>query len=170
MQRKLLLLIPLVLFVALAFGLVHALAKDDLAARPLEAEKTVLPLLTGGAVKGVARFSNADLAGRYVLINVFASWCQPCLAEWPILKELSASVPVYGIVFFDKPDAVEKWLAEHGNPFKGVLIDEKGKLGVELGIKGVPETLLLSPNGSISYRKAGQLTMTDVKTIEKRIR
>lgn len=116
-----------------------------------------LPALQGAGVPG---FSSDDLvAGKVVLVNVFASWCIPCRAEHPLIMALAAdpSIEIYGINYRDKPLDAVRWLAELGNPYKRIGADERGRVGIDWGVYGVPETFVVDRKGKIRYRQVGPL-------------
>ncbi len=117
----------------------------------------ILPALEGAGVPG---FSSADLAsGEVVLVNVFASWCFPCRVEHPLLMRLAEdpSIQIYGINYRDKPLDAVRWLAELGNPYKRIGADERGRVGIDWGVYGVPETFIIDREGRIRYRHVGPL-------------
>ena len=95
-----------------------------------------------------------------VVINFFASWCAPCRLEHPVLKALAAknNIPVFAIAYRDQKPDTEKFLKELGNPFTMVLFDYKGRVGIDWGLSGVPETFVVDQQGIIRYRFAGMLT------------
>ncbi len=114
--------------------------------------------------------STADLTaeGGVVLVNVFASWCIPCLAEHPQLMALNESgiAPVYGINKKDKPADARDWLTENGNPYTRIGADTDGRASIEWGVYGVPETFILDKTGRIRYRHVGPVMPRDMeKTI-----
>ena len=104
--------------------------------------------------------SDVDLQGHISLVNVFASWCVPCRAEHPLLMEWSktSDVPIYGINYKDPPDQAEAWLNELGNPYTRIGADIDGRAAIEWGVYGIPETYVISANGTIAYRYVGPLT------------
>ncbi len=95
--------------------------------------------------------------GKPFVLNVWASWCVNCRAEHQFLVRLSETVPIYGINYRDKPEAARRWLEQTGNPYRSVLNDEQGKLALELGVYGTPETLLFSSDGILLARYTGAL-------------
>ncbi len=106
-------------------------------------------------------FAAADLAAnaRPVLINFFASWCVPCVAEHPQLMTLSRQgVPVWGVAYKDKAADALGFLARHGNPYARLAADEPGRVAIDWGVYGVPESYLLDREGRIRWRWAGPLT------------
>lgn len=95
-----------------------------------------------------------------VIVNLWASWCTPCLAEHPRLMELSKRYPgrVHGLLFEDTAQNGRAFLDRHGNPFTSVAMDPTGQGGLEFGLTGVPETFVIAPGGEIILHLRGQLT------------
>ena len=102
----------------------------------------------------------ADLDAPGVkLVNFFASWCGPCRAEHPILMDLAAEgVPVIGINYKDKSADAARWLKELGNPYAAIGHDEPGRVGIEWGVYGVPETFVVDRDGRIRFKQVGPIT------------
>jgi len=105
-------------------------------------------------------FARSDFAGQVVLVNFFASWCLPCKAEHPLLTRLAASagVSLYGIDYKDKPPDAERFLGQYGSPFHAVGVDPEGRLAIDFGVTGVPETFLIDKTGKIRFHRALPLT------------
>lgn len=152
--------LPLLLFVLVLVFLGVGLERDPrhipspLVGKPLPA--FTLPAL-GDAATNV---SNATLAGRPFLLNVWASWCLACRDEHPLLVEFAArsSTPLIGLNYKDEAPAAQAWLERHGNPYRLSIADPEGRLGLDLGVYGVPETFLVDANGIIRYKHTGPLT------------
>ena len=109
-----------------------------------------------------------DLAAEEpILVNLWASWCVPCIVEHPLLVELSADYPgrVHGLVFDDTEENAQKFLAERGNPFASVAMDPDGQGSLAFGHLGVPETFIIAPGGVITYHHDGQLTPADLEVL-----
>lgn len=92
------------------------------------------------------------------VINLFASWCAPCIAELPVLEQLNDHVPVYGIAFKDSPEELKAWLKEHGNPYKEIGIDKGLTFMWDLGITAVPTTILFDASQKMVYVHQGAVT------------
>ena len=104
---------------------------------------------------------NPDLwLGRVAVINIFASWCEPCAVEQPALMKLAATgkVAIYGVAWKDKEDNVVQWLAKRGNPYQTVGLDQAGKSTIAFGLSGVPETYVIAPDGTVTYNYHAPLT------------
>jgi cytochrome c biogenesis protein CcmG, thiol:disulfide interchange protein DsbE len=104
--------------------------------------------------------SSEDLRGRVWLLNVWASWCVACREEHALLLEFSknALVPIYGLDYKDERLAGLRWLGQFGNPYAVTLSDPEGKVGIDFGVYGVPETFLIDKNGTIRYKQIGPIT------------
>jgi len=147
--------IPLVIFMGFAVLLFSRLGKDSTELPSARLGKPVpafsLPSLLDGRM-----LSNADLRGKPLLLNVWASWCPSCRQEHPALLKLAQSgVPVWGLNYKDDPADAQGWLAELGNPFVQIIADREGNLGLDLGVYGAPETYLLDGDGQVRYRFVG---------------
>ena len=101
-----------------------------------------------------------DLRGKVWLLNVWASWCVACLQEHPVLVDFSRSglVPIYGLNYKDKPDAATAWLGKNGNPYTLSIVDADGRVGIDYGVYGVPETFVIDQQGVIRYKQIGPVT------------
>ena len=110
---------------------------------------------------GVPAFGSAELRNLSgpVLVNFWASWCVPCIIEHPQLMRLQRDgVPVFGIAYKDRPADSLRFLRQHGNPFRMLAKDEPGRVAIDWGVYGVPETYLLDRQGLIRWRFAGPIT------------
>jgi cytochrome c biogenesis protein CcmG/thiol:disulfide interchange protein DsbE len=112
-------------------------------------------------VKGrMLGLSSADLKGEVLLVNVFASWCVPCRAEHPLFVQLNADgvVPIHGINYKDRPEDAARWLNTLGDPYTRTGADLDGRVSIEWGVYGVPETFVISKDGRIAHKHIGPLT------------
>ena len=107
-----------------------------------------------------ARFSPKSWEGKVVIVNIFASWCEPCKLEQPVLMGLSkqAKIPLYGISWKDKPANTMKFLARDGNPYTLVAVDENGDVTLPFSMTGVPETFVIGKDGMVRYHTSAALT------------
>jgi cytochrome c biogenesis protein CcmG/thiol:disulfide interchange protein DsbE len=162
--RRLFYLIPVIVFAAVGIGLAVGLTRDPgtlpsvLIDRPVPTFE--LPALEGRA----DGLTSEDLKGQVSLVNVFASWCVPCRVEHPVLMKLAESgVAIYGINYKDPPDQAAAWLAELGDPFEKIGADRNGRVGIEWGVYGVPETFVVDAEGRIRYRHVGPIQPRDLE-------
>lgn len=104
-------------------------------------------------------FSPSDLAGQVWLLNVWASWCSGCREEHPVLMRMAqaGTVPIYGMDYKDTRDEALTWLRRHGNPYSLTAVDEAGRIGIDYGVYGVPETYVIDKQGVIRYKQIGPL-------------
>ena len=110
--------------------------------------------------------ATADLSAPGVkLVNVFASWCVPCRVEHPQIEALAArGIPVHGLNYKDAPGDAERFLAELGDPYARVGRDEAGRVGIEWGVYGVPETFVIDGEGKIVHKHVGPIQADDLET------
>lgn len=110
--------------------------------------------------EGAAGFASFDLqAGEVTIVNVWASWCVPCRAEHPILMDIQGRgiAPIYGLNYKDPSAAAKKFLDMLGDPFDLIGADRQGRVGIDWGVYGVPETFVVDGNGTIRYKQIGPL-------------
>ncbi len=112
--------------------------------------------------------SSKDNLGKVWLLNVWASWCDSCREEHPLLVELSKSgiVPIYGLNYKDKPELALQWLGQYGDPYTVSVVDPEGRIGIDYGVYGVPETYVIDKNGVIRHKQIGPVT---IESLEKKI-
>jgi len=104
-------------------------------------------------------FTRDDLLGRPLLVNFWASWCAACRVEHPLLMELSRrGIEIVGIDYKDSDAEGLRWLQRHGNPYRSIVADPEGRMGLDWGVYGVPETFVLDAQGMIVYKQIGPLT------------
>jgi cytochrome c biogenesis protein CcmG/thiol:disulfide interchange protein DsbE len=153
-------LVPLTVFGGLLLALGWGLTSDPQnIPSPLVGKK--VPSFELPAVKGrTLGLSNTDLMGTVSLVNVFASWCTACELEHPFLMDLAATgtVPIHGLNYKDRPDDAAAWLNKRGDPYTRTGADVSGRVGIDWGVYGVPETFVIGPEGHIAYKHVGPLT------------
>jgi cytochrome c biogenesis protein CcmG/thiol:disulfide interchange protein DsbE len=120
-----------------------------------------LPLLNAPG----KRFSEKDMLGQVWIMNVWASWCPPCLAEHPVVTQLARSglAPLVGLNYKDERKDALPWLARNGNPYQLIAFDADGRIGIDYGVYGVPETYIIDRKGIIRYKHIGPLTADVVR-------
>lgn len=120
-----------------------------------------LPALTGTTLDGTP-WSSATLAGKPALINVWASWCRPCVAEHPLLldaaRQHAGELQVVGVLYQDTADGAAAFLAHYGDGGWPDVDDASGRIAVSLGVTGPPETFFVDANGVVRYRHVGPLS------------
>lgn len=162
--RRLLVLLPLILFLGLAaIFFMQLVSGRDASTVPSaligqKAPETTLPPLEG---VDLPPFDTKALAGKVTLVNVFASWCAPCRVEHPLLLELSGDkrFDIAGLNYKDEAENARRFLGELGNPYSAIGVDEKGRAAINWGVYGVPETFLVGKDGTILYKHVGPLTL-----------
>jgi len=109
-------------------------------------------------------WSPEKMRGQVWLLNVWASWCAPCLVEHPELLKLARAktLPLIGFNYKDEPGAAVAWLDKHGNPYTTIVADRNGRAAFDYGVYGVPETFLIDRNGTIRYKHVGPLTVDEI--------
>jgi cytochrome c biogenesis protein CcmG/thiol:disulfide interchange protein DsbE len=107
-----------------------------------------------------------DMKGKVWVLNVWASWCTPCREEHPLVIALARSkrVPIYGLNYKDQGAAATRWLQQLGNPYAATLVDADGRVGIDFGVYGVPETFVIDGQGIVRYKHIGPLTADAVRT------
>jgi cytochrome c biogenesis protein CcmG/thiol:disulfide interchange protein DsbE len=109
---------------------------------------------------------NEDMLGKVWMLNVWASWCVACRQEHPLLVEFARSkqLPIYGLNYKDDRLAGLRWLANFGNPYDASLFDQDGRVGIDFGVYGVPETFIIDKQGIIQFKQIGPLTPEVLRT------
>jgi cytochrome c biogenesis protein CcmG/thiol:disulfide interchange protein DsbE len=164
-MRKALFLLPVVLFMALAGYFVLALRPDrDPNFLPSAMIDKPAPAFDLASLNGGTNVSVAGLKGQVVVLNFFASWCVPCRLEHPILMRLASKehLPLYGIAYKDRVDASRQILSQLGDPYRRIGVDADGRVGLDFGVYGVPETYVIDRSGQIRKRFVGPLTAETV--------
>jgi cytochrome c biogenesis protein CcmG/thiol:disulfide interchange protein DsbE len=169
-----LLLLPLVLFLALAGLFFFRLGTDDPSKIPSAligqpAPQTDLPPLEGLARDGkpVPGLSTDSFEGTVTLVNVWASWCVPCHDEIPFLAQLSkdSRIRLVGINYKDHADNARRFLNRYGNPFAATGTDDRGRAAIDWGVYGVPETFLIGRDGRIAYKLIGPINADNLARV-----
>ena len=176
-RRRLLVLLPLAIFLALAALFFFRLGSGDpsripsaLIGRPApDTNLAPLPGLNARDGTPLPGLSAADFKGAVTLVNVWASWCVPCHDEAPLLDALSADkrIRIVGINYKDQPDNARRFLGRYGNPFAAAGTDGNGRASMEWGVYGVPETFIVGRDGNIAYKRVGPITEANLDRVLK---
>jgi len=166
-RRRLLVLLPLAVFLALAALFLFRLGAGDPSKLPSALIGRPVPDTPLPAVEGLLRdgkpvpgITNADFKGAVSLVNVWASWCVPCHDEAPLLTKLAEDkrIRILGINYKDQPDNARRFIGRYGNPFAAVGADAKGRVSIDWGVYGVPETFVIGRDGKIAYKLVGPIS------------
>ena len=155
---KFLRILPVILFLILSYFLywkiTHIKEAKELSSALIDKK---LPNLDLEYLEG--KFFLGDILGKKpFIINYFASWCAPCRLEHKVLTKYSKDIIVVGVAYKDSKQNIKTFLEELGNPYSILLLDEKGRAAINLGLYGVPETYFINIDGKIKYRQVGPLT------------
>jgi cytochrome c biogenesis protein CcmG/thiol:disulfide interchange protein DsbE len=156
MNRKLILILPIVFLIFLAVLLAKGLQSDP---RKLDSTRVgkPAPAIELTTLDG-KQFNSQSMQGKVWLLNVFASWCSACVIEHPKLMQLAQQhrLPLVGLAYKDKTSDTVTWLKQHGgNPYDIIAVDLDGRVGIEYGVYGVPETFVIDGEGKVRMRHAG---------------
>jgi cytochrome c biogenesis protein CcmG, thiol:disulfide interchange protein DsbE len=153
-------LIPLAIFLVIAVFLGVGLTRDPRKLPSTFIDKPA-PQFTLKQVQALDKtFSPQDMKGQVWMLNVWASWCTACRVEHPLLVEIARSkaVPLIGLDYKDKPEDALKMLEQQGNPYQLSALDLDGRVGIDFGVYGVPETFIIDKNGVIRHKQIGPIT------------
>ena len=154
---RLVLLLPLAVFGLLGAAFYWGLWNND-ARLPSTLIDKAVPEFALAPIEGRQDgLSSADLQGQVSLVNVWASWCVPCRMENPLLVELAEAgiLPIYGINYKDAPEEALAFLNELGDPFTRIGVDRSGRVAIDWGVYGLPETFVIDAEGRIAYKHVG---------------
>jgi cytochrome c biogenesis protein CcmG/thiol:disulfide interchange protein DsbE len=178
-RRNILVLLPLIVFAGLAALFFIRLGAGDASRIPSAligkpAPQTNLPPVPGLLRNGeqLPGLNNAMFDGRVTLVNVWASWCVPCADEVPYLDALSKDkrIQLVGFNYKDAADNARRFLGRYGNPYAAAGQDANGRMGIEWGVYGVPETFVVGKDGRIAYKLVGPITAENLRsTLEPQI-
>lgn len=161
MRRSLRYLVPLALFAVLVGFLYRGLSIDPkLVPSPLVDKPA--PAFTLSSLKDPSHtISNADLLGKVSLFNVWATWCVSCRAEHSVLVQLAKTgqVDIYGLNYKDNRAQAQRWLEQLGDPYVANAFDADGRVGIDWGVYGAPETFVIDSAGIIRHKHIGPLTV-----------
>jgi cytochrome c biogenesis protein CcmG, thiol:disulfide interchange protein DsbE len=161
-----LMVLPPVLFAGLAGMFYFGMYRANPGELPSVLIGQPAPVLPATGLPGLPQLTAADLrTGKVTVVNFWASWCPPCRAEHPVLKQMAEKgVRVAGINMMDDDEKAVAYLAEEGNPFLGLATDPNGRNRVEWGVTAPPETFIIAGDGTVLFRFVGPLVGTDYET------
>ncbi|GAC1334791.1 MAG: DsbE family thiol:disulfide interchange protein [Beijerinckiaceae bacterium] len=170
---KVLMLLPLLGFAAVAALFRTRLSGGDASRLPSALIGRQIPNFDLPPLQGVPTpgLSAADLRqGHVTLVNVFASWCVPCHAEHAILMQIAGDakrlgIALVGLAYKDEPENTRRFLGQSGNPYARIGVDTAGRVGIDFGVYGVPETYVVKPDGTIAYRFVGPLSEQSLRDV-----
>ena len=153
-------LIPLALFLAVLVFLAAGLRGNprELPSALIDKQAPTFRLATLAAPE--RPLDSAQLQGQVWVLNVWASWCTACRVEHPLLVEFARTgfVPVYGLNYKDAPEDARRWLSNFGNPYQQSFSDRDGRVGMDFGVYGAPETFVIDAQGRVRFKHVGVLT------------
>ncbi len=163
---KMVYFIPMGIFIALSALLLFGLSNDPRRVPSPLINKPV-PTFSLSTVEDQNKiFSSKELTGQVALVNIWASWCRSCRAEHAILERLAGKgIPIYGINYKDNLADAKNWLQRYGNPYRKSAYDVQGKIGIEWGAYGTPETFIIDTQGIIRYKHIGPISKEDMDNI-----
>ena len=153
-------MIPLAVFIILVAFLAIGLGHDPRTVPSPLINKPAPDFRLAQLHEPTKSFTTQEMRGKVWLLNVWASWCVSCREEHPVLMELSRSrsVPVYGLNYKDKREDALGWLSDFGDPYLLSATDPEGRVGIDYGVYGVPETYLIDRDGVIRFKQVGPVT------------
>lgn len=153
-------LIPLIIFLILILFLWRGLQLDPRQLNSALLNKPVPTFSIATLENPQQQMTSKVFLGHVSLLHVWATWCITCQAEHPELMDLSRTtdIPIYGLNYKDDRATAIKWLKEHGNPYRMIGFDGEGKVAIDLGVYGTPETYVIDSKGVIRYKLIGTLT------------
>ena len=158
---------PFVIFVMLAGFLYVGLGLNPHEVPSPLINKPAPPFTLPQLHESAKQFSSQDMKGKVWLLNMWASWCVSCREEHPVLMALASQhiVPIYGVDYKDKREDGEEWLRHGGDPYVLSVSDTEGRVGIDYGVYGVPETYVIDKQGVIRYKQIGAVTHESLQRI-----
>lgn len=161
--RRMRALLPLAIFVAVLAFLAVGLKGDprELPSALIDKPAPSFALTTLATPRSPERIlGSADLRGQVWVLNVWASWCTACRLEHPLLVDFARTntVPIYGLNYKDAPADAQRWLANFGDPYQHSFSDRDGRVGMDFGVYGAPETFVIDAAGRVRFKHVGPIT------------
>lgn len=158
-------IIPLLVFVAIAGLLLSGIGKDTkLVPSPLIGKAA--PTFELPDLNTQGQIGSADFAGQAYIVNVFASWCAACRIEHPVFvayQKAGGGLPIVGLNYKDAESDARRWLTRFGNPYDAVAFDLEGRVGIDFGVYGAPETFFIDAGGVIRHKIIGPVSAAQLR-------
>ena len=161
MKKKILILPPIFFFLILSIFFYLLIVERNPSEVPSNLLNKNVPIFEAQSLFKNEKFiSSQEIKNEIILVNFFATWCKPCRDEHVYIKRFSneKGIKVIGINYKDNSKKTTKWLKKLGNPYSNVLIDKNGKIAIDWGVYGIPETFIVNSSGIIKYRHVGPIT------------
>ena len=159
-------------FVLLVFFYLLLIERDPSELPSVLIDKKVPMFETESLLNKKKFISKNEFGSETTLVNFFATWCGPCRDEHVYIKRLSdeKGLKIIGVNYKDDLNKAVKWLKELGNPYSDVIVDNKGQIGIEWGVYGIPETFIVNSKGIIKYRLVGPITKKKYSSFYSKIK
>ena len=168
MKKNLLILPSIFFFIILSIFFYLLIIERNPSELPSNLLNKNVPIFeTESLFKNEKFISSQEFKNEIILVNFFATWCKPCRDEHVYIKRFSnkKGIKVIGINYKDSSKKTIEWLKNLGNPYSNVLIDKNGRVAIDWGVYGIPETFIVNPSGIIKYRHVGPITSKIYKKI-----
>ena len=168
MKKKILILPSIIFFLILSIFFYLLIIERNPSEIPSNLINKKVPIFEAESLFKNEKFvSSNEFRNEITLVNFFATWCKPCRDEHVYIKRFAnkKGLKVIGINYRDNPKKTIKWLKDLGNPYKDILLDQNGRIAIDWGVYGIPETFIINSNGIIKYRHVGPITNKIYKKI-----
>jgi len=168
MKKKILILPSILFFLILSIFFYLLIIERNPSEIPSNLINKKVPIFEAESLFKNEKFiSSNEFKNKVILVNFFATWCKPCRDEHIYIKRFAneKNLKIIGINYRDNTEKTIKWLKDLGNPYKDILIDKNGKIAIDWGVYGIPETFIINSNGIIKYRHVGPITNKIYKQI-----
>ena len=173
MKKKFLILPSIAFFLVLSIFFYLLLIERNPSEIPSNLINKKVPIFEAESLFKNEKFvSSNEFRNEITLVNFFATWCKPCRDEHVYIMRFSneKDLKIIGVNYKDNPEKTIKWLKDLGNPYKNILIDKDGKISIDWGVYGIPETFIVNSNGIIKYRHVGAITNETYRKINSIIK
>ena len=168
MKKKILILPPIFFFLILSIFFYLLIVERNPSEVPSNLLNKNVPIFEAQSLFKNEKFiSSQEIKNEIILVNFFATWCKPCRDEHVYIKRFSneKGIKVIGINYKDNPNKAIQWLKKLGNPYADVLVDKSGRIAIDWGVYGIPETFIVNSEGIIKHRLVGPITKKIYKKI-----